>query len=60
VKEEPESPCVGLCRLDFHGYCCGCLRTAVEIEMWPDMNASRKMRLLAELAGRREGRGEEN
>jgi hypothetical protein len=32
----------------------------VEIEMWPEMNAARKLRLLAELASRRKGRGEED
>ncbi|MGB5542931.1 MAG: DUF1289 domain-containing protein, partial [Gammaproteobacteria bacterium] len=53
----PESPCVGLCQLDFHGYCLGCLRTAVEIEMWPEMNATRKHLLLAELDQRRNGPG---
>ena len=50
---EPPSPCVSICRLDRSGYCEGCQRTAVEIELWPEMEADRRWRLLDELERRR-------
>jgi hypothetical protein len=34
----PESPCVGICRIDENGYCEGCLRTMNEISRWPLMS----------------------
>jgi hypothetical protein len=32
------SPCVGICRLDAHGYCEGCYRTGDEIARWRSMS----------------------
>lgn len=53
---DPASPCVNLCRLDRSGFCEGCLRSAMEIELWPEMDAERRWRLLGELRRRRTAR----
>ncbi|MGD8976727.1 MAG: DUF1289 domain-containing protein [Gammaproteobacteria bacterium] len=44
---------MSLCRLDRNGFCEGCLRTATEIELWPEMDPDRRWRLIEELQRRR-------
>jgi hypothetical protein len=49
----PESPCIGICTLDEHERCIGCLRTIGEIAAWSRLSGEGKRALLAELAARR-------
>jgi predicted Fe-S protein YdhL (DUF1289 family) len=36
------SPCIGICRLDAHGYCQGCYRTGDEIARWRSMSETER------------------
>jgi predicted Fe-S protein YdhL (DUF1289 family) len=40
------TPCVGLCRLDGHGYCVGCHRSGAEIARWRAMPDSERLYLM--------------
>ncbi len=52
----PESPCIGVCRIDESaGFCRGCLRNLAEIAGWRDFSAAEKEAVLARLAVRRSG-----
>jgi len=53
-EERPASPCINVCALDAQGFCIGCLRTGIEIGLWPTMSAAEQWQLLAELARRRQ------
>lgn len=47
----PESPCVGVCRLDPRGETClGCGRRLDEIARWSTMSDAERARVLARLA----------
>jgi predicted Fe-S protein YdhL (DUF1289 family) len=52
-QDRPPSPCINVCSLDTHGYCCGCLRTGMEIGQWTSMSPAEQWRLIAELERRR-------
>lgn len=43
------SPCVGICSLDAHGRCEGCLRSTAEIARWSQMNDDERLRVMEEL-----------
>jgi predicted Fe-S protein YdhL (DUF1289 family) len=43
------TPCIGLCRLDVHGYCIGCLRTGEEIGRWRAMSDAERLRVMREV-----------
>lgn len=40
------SPCTGICRLDVHGLCEGCHRTADEIAHWIAYTDEQRLRLM--------------
>ena len=53
-RDEPESPCQGLCILHAEEkICIGCLRSGDEIAAWGSMNAEARRALLAELPARK-------
>lgn len=45
----PLSPCIGICRLDFRGYCEGCLRSGDEIARWRGMDDAERLRYMREI-----------
>ena len=52
------SPCIGLCRIDFSsGLCRGCARTAAEVAAWRDASPAYLGRVWSELPARRERTG---
>lgn len=55
AKRYPESPCVGICRIDERGYCEGCLRTLDEIAAWGSMSESDRETVFARLKEREHG-----
>jgi uncharacterized protein len=48
------SPCVGICAIDEHGYCEGCLRTPEEIGDWLSYSPAQRERLMDEILPLRE------
>ena len=50
------SPCVGICALDEHGLCEGCLRSASEISRWPQMNDDQRLHLMEAVLPLREAK----
>jgi predicted Fe-S protein YdhL (DUF1289 family) len=50
------SPCVGICALDEHGLCEGCLRSASEISRWPQMNDDQRLQLMEQVLPLREAK----
>jgi len=40
------TPCIGICRLDAHGYCIGCRRTGAEIARWRNMDDDERRRYM--------------
>ncbi len=51
------SPCSGVCQLDNHDICIGCLRSKVEIGAWSSYDQDEKMALLQILKQRRRDAG---
>jgi predicted Fe-S protein YdhL (DUF1289 family) len=47
------SPCIGICKLDAHGVCLGCLRRIEEIAAWKRMTELQRRQAVAALAERR-------
>ena len=47
------SPCIGVCKLDAHGVCIGCLRRIEEIAAWTRMTELQRHEVVAALARRR-------
>jgi uncharacterized protein len=43
------SPCIGVCKLDAHGLCEGCYRTAGEIAQWMHYDDAERARLMNEI-----------
>ena len=43
------TPCIGVCRLDRHGYCIGCLRTGDEIARWSAMGEAERRWVMHEI-----------
>lgn len=50
--EPVESPCIDICRLDDHGVCVGCFRTAQEIGEWLSYSAERRSEIMQRLPAR--------
>ena len=50
------SPCIGVCTLDEHGLCDGCLRTGAEIARWLQMGDDERLRLMETVLPAREAR----
>ena len=51
---EIPSPCVAVCQIDrANGYCLGCWRTIEEIAGWSGFDEESRLRIIAELHGRR-------
>ena len=49
------SPCINVCRMDEQtGLCSGCFRTIEEIAAWSGIDDSRRLSILAAVAGRRQ------
>lgn len=48
------SPCTGVCALDEHGYCHGCLRSSAEIARWLQMDDDERLRLMEHVLPARE------
>ena len=60
MSELPDipTPCVGVCTIDPKTrLCAGCLRTAVEIAMWPEASNAERLRIVDALRERRRARG---
>ncbi len=60
MSELPDipTPCVGVCTIDAETrLCAGCLRTAVEIAMWPEATNAERLRIVEALRERRRARG---
>jgi uncharacterized protein len=55
VYTSPLTPCIGVCRLDEHGYCVGCRRTSEEIARWGDMDDAQRLQLMREVLVVRKG-----
>ena len=54
------SPCIGVCEIDAHGLCAGCLRTLDEIASWGTMGDAERLRLMeAVLPMREAGRADD-
>lgn len=49
---DPESPCIGVCKLNEDSFCVGCGRSIGEIAEWPRASRFRR-RVLVEIAQRR-------
>lgn len=50
IKQEIQSPCIGVCSMDdTTGYCHGCYRTIDEIKAWWNLNQDDQKNLLATL-----------
>lgn len=50
------SPCTGVCTLDEHGVCHGCLRTSAEIVRWLQMSDDERLHLMETVLPEREAR----
>ena len=50
------SPCIGVCTLDEHGLCHGCLRSSAEIARWLHMDDDERLRLMETVLPAREAR----
>lgn len=51
------SPCVKLCNIDaVSGFCVGCRRTLAEISQWKQLDEQGRLKILAELKTRSDGR----
>ena len=50
------SPCIGVCTLDEHGLCHGCLRSSAEIAHWLHMDDDERLRLMETVLPAREAR----
>jgi len=49
------SPCINVCKMDEQtGLCSGCFRTIDEIAGWAGIDDSRRLGILAAVAGRRQ------
>ncbi|MGN6703146.1 MAG: DUF1289 domain-containing protein [Burkholderiaceae bacterium] len=49
------SPCIGVCRIEpDSGLCAGCRRTPGEIAVWPTATTESRLRILQQLACRRD------
>ncbi len=52
------TPCVGVCTLEPETrLCAGCLRTAMEIAMWPGASNAERLEIVNALRERRRARG---
>lgn len=52
------TPCVGICTLEPETrLCAGCLRTAMEIAMWPEASNAERLEIVNALRERRRARG---
>lgn len=52
------SPCVGICTLDPETRrCMGCMRTATEIQRWPNADQGERLKILQSLRERRRAAG---
>ena len=52
------SPCVGVCTLDpSSGLCAGCMRSPMEITIWPGATNEKRYEILQELKQRRRAAG---
>jgi len=40
------TPCIRVCRLDKQQICTGCLRSAQEIQAWPDASGTERRQIL--------------
>ena len=47
--QAPVTPCIGICRLDEHGYCVGCRRNLDEIARWGTMSDTERLRCMREV-----------
>jgi uncharacterized protein len=55
---EIPSPCIGICKLDpASGLCLGCLRTAIEIAVWPRASDALRLEIVYRLRERRRAAG---
>ena len=48
------SPCIGVCTLDEHGVCHGCLRSSGEIARWLQMGDDERLHLMETVLPARE------
>ena len=48
------SPCIGVCTLDEHGLCHGCLRSSAEIARWLHMDDDERLHLMETVLPARE------
>ena len=48
------TPCIGVCALDEHGVCHGCLRSLAEIGAWSQMSDAERQRMMDEVLPARE------
>ncbi len=51
LPEPVESPCIGVCTLDSHAICVGCLRSADEITRWAVMDSAERDAIMDRLEG---------
>ena len=49
----PLTPCIGVCRLDEHGYCVGCQRSGDEITRWRGMSDAERLFVMDEVLPKR-------
>ena len=50
------SPCIGVCPLDEHGLCHGCLRSSAEFARWLHMDDDELLRVMETVLPAREAR----
>ena len=51
------TPCIGICRLDSHGFCEGCRRSGDEIARWIYMSDIERAHLINEVLPQRDAHG---
>jgi predicted Fe-S protein YdhL (DUF1289 family) len=51
-----QSPCIGVCTLDYQGLCDGCLRSGDEIAAWLSMDDAQREHMMDTVLPAREAR----
>lgn len=54
------SPCVGVCRIGDEGFCLGCFRSRLEVQLWTRFTDIRKREIKSECRMRAALYGEDN
>ena len=53
---DAQSPCIGICKMDEHGYCKGCSRSRQERYHWNGLDDAQKMEIICRCVQRKKSR----